>query len=184
METNVASGYRIRLRSLQWSTGLVKELRHSSDAEAVAVAVNWALDAVYDLFEAYKLCSGFAGRMVDENKVLSDRPGSTVGGLLFIRGEKTHQGRRADGRSGFLELPYDFARITDWVWAEAPATDPRYELRVDWYEAHVRHRPLWVPLDEASYWFLTNLPIPVEHQGPRDVDEWVDGVRPIYANDL
>ncbi len=111
MNVDLGATYRVRLRSLEWATGLVRELRHSEDSEAVSVAVNWALDAVYDLFELHKLAAGFRGKLPTQDELLTRLDGEKVGGLLFVRGEKTHRAKRVDGPSPFRELPYDFADL-------------------------------------------------------------------------
>jgi hypothetical protein len=46
MDTPLGDIYRVRLRSLEWATGPVRDLRHATDSDAVSVAVNWALDTV------------------------------------------------------------------------------------------------------------------------------------------
>ena len=52
MNDDVALTFRMRLRAHQWSSSLLRQLSHSTDEEAVLIAANWALSAVYDLFEA------------------------------------------------------------------------------------------------------------------------------------
>lgn len=177
--------YRIRLRSLLWSAGLLKELRHSPDVEAVAVAANWGLDAVYDLFEAYKIVSESSDRLVEQDVLLDSTAGQVVGGLMFMRGEKTHQAKRVDAPSPFKELTYDFAKLTDWTWSklEKLPTD-RLAQRAEWYTRHVQNRALWVPLESAEYWFLKNWPVEVARPSIIETADWVDGVRPVYAPDL
>jgi len=184
MTADLGATYRVRLRSLEWATGLVRELRHSEDSEAVSVAVNWALDAVYDLFEVHKLAAGFRGKLPAQDELLTRQNGEKVGGLLFVRGEKTHRAKRVDGPSPFRELPYDFADLTHWVWARLTTTEGAFEQRANWYEQYVHHRPLWVPLDEAWYWFLTESPIKIHGQDARDVPGWVHSISPTYTTDL
>lgn len=183
MDIDLASSYRVRLRSLHWSTGLVKELRHSPDAEAVSVAVNWALDAVYDLFEVHRIATSGPKRFVSQDKLLIESDGEKLGGLLFIRGEKTHQAKRADGPSPFKALPYEFAKLTDWVWAEHTIDNERFAQRATWYNDHVRDRPLWVPLNEVEYWFLTQSTMEIPRPGNIKSPQWVTGVRAIYDHD-
>lgn len=182
MEVDLEAMYRIRLRSLMWAAGLLKELRHSRDVEAVAVAANWGLDAVYDLFEAYIVIEGVQKSMKRDDALLESTSGEVVGGLMFVRGEKTHRARRVDAPSPFKDLPYDFADLTDWTWSKLTAmpTDRRYARRAEWYQRHVQDRPLWVPLESAEYWFLTNWPAEVPRSEIIETSDWVEGVRPFY----
>lgn len=184
METDVGAAYRIRLRSLEWSTGLVRELRHSEDVEAVSVAANWALDAVYDLFEVYMLAAGLRAKLPAQDELLALKAGEKVGGLLFVRGEKTHHARRVEGPSPFSELPYAFADLTNWTWTQLTTTEAAFERRARWYGRHVHNRPLWVPFDEASYWFVANSPIEIPGQNLRNVPGWVESITAICATDL
>lgn len=175
--------YRVRLRSLEWATGLIRELRHSADADAVSIAANWALDAVYDLWETYRIAANSRDKTPAQDELLTQLSGEKVGGLLFVRGEKTHQAKRVDQSSPFRELPYEFADLTHWVWAGLTTTSPFYRQRASWHEQHVHNRPLWASLDEAQYWFITNSPIEIIGQDARDVPGWVQGVIPVHTED-
>jgi hypothetical protein len=184
MRTELADNYRVRLRSLQWASALLKDLSHSEDAEAVLVATNWALDSVYDLAEGYWVLAGLTGLSVaKEDEHLSSRTpkcGEKVGGLLVARGKKTHQLMRLGAPSPFKNLPYAFADLTDWVWAEPTwSMDDRLATRTKWYREQISGRPLWNAIDQAEYWFLDNSPIVIPHHGTTVV-EWVTGVRPTY----
>ena len=176
--------YRVRLRSLEWATGLLRELRHSADADAVSIAANWALDAVYDLWETYRLASNSRDKTPAQDELLTRLSGEKVGGLLFVRGEKTHQAKRVDQSSPFIDLPYEFANLTHWVWAGLTTDSLLYKQRAAWHEQYVRNRPLWVPLDEAQYWFITNSPIEIIGQNAHDVPGWIQGVMPARTEDL
>lgn len=112
------------------AAGSLKELRHSRDVEAVAVAANWGLDAVYGLFEAYIIAKDVQKHMKQDDALLASTAGAVVGGLIFVRGEKTHRARRVDAPSPFKELPYDFAELTDGTWSKLTTmpTDDRYTL--------------------------------------------------------
>ncbi len=176
--------YRIRLRSLMWAAGLLKELRHSRDVEAVAVAANWGLDAVYDLFEAFIFAKDVQKHMTQDDVLLASTAGQVVGGLMFMRGEKTHRARRVDAPSPFKDLPYDFAGLTNWTWSKLTTmpNDGRYTRRAEWYQQYVQERPLWVPLESAEYWFLKNWPAEVPRSKIIETSDWVDGMRPFYAS--
>ncbi|GGM63108.1 hypothetical protein [Microbacterium saperdae] len=182
MDGDLEAMYRIRLRSLMWAAGLLKELRHSRDVEAVAVAANWGLDAAYDLFEAYIIAKDIQKNMKQDDALLASTAGEVVGGLMFVRGEKTHRARRVDAPSPFKDLPYDFAGLTDWTWSKLTTrpTASRYTQRAEWYQRHVQDRPLWAPLESAEYWFLKNWPTEVPRSESIETPDWVDGVRPFY----
>lgn len=152
MEVDLEVMYRIPLRSLMWAAGLLKELRHSREVEAVAVAANWGLDAVYDLVEAYIVIKGIEKNMKQDDALLKSTSGEVVGGLMFVRGEKTHRARRVDAPSPFENLPYNFADLTDRTWSKLTAmpTVPRYVQWAEWRQRHVQDRPLWVPLESAK----------------------------------
>jgi hypothetical protein len=184
MDMPLGDIYRVRLRSLEWAAGMLRELRHSADADAVSISANWALDAVYDLWEAYRLASSSRDKLPAQDELLIQQSGTKVGGLLFIRGEKTHRAKRVDCPSPFRGLPYDFADLTHWVWADVTSAAPAFQQRATWYNQFVRHRPLWVPLDEAWHWFLTNSPIEVIGQDPREVPRWVQHLIPVQTNNL
>ena len=184
MRSDLAENYRVRLRSLQWASALLKDLSHSEDAEAVLVATNWALDSVYDLAEGYWVLAGLTDLSVaNEDEHLSSRTpktGEKVGGLLVARGKKTHQLMRLGAPSPYKNLPYDFADLTDWVWAEPtwPADD-RLATRTEWYRQQISGRPLWNAVDQAEYWFLDNSPVVIPRR-EADSAGWVAGVSPNY----
>ena len=185
MGTELAENYRVRLRSLQWASALLRDLSHSEDAEAVLVATNWALDSVYDLAEGYWVLAGLTGLPVArQDEHLSSRTpksGEKVGGLLVARGKKTHQLMRLGAASPFKNLPYDFADLTDWVWAEPTwSADDRLATRTAWYREQISGRPLWNAIDQAEYWFLDNSPIVIPHR-ETGTAAWVIGVRPNYS---
>jgi hypothetical protein len=185
MRSEFADNYRVRLRSLQWASALLKDLSHSEDAEAVLVAANWALDSVYDLAEGYWVLAGLTGLPVaEQDEHLSSRTpqcGEKVGGLLVARGKKTHQLMRLGAASPFKDLPYDFADLTDWVWAEPTwSADDRLATRTSWYREQISGRPLWNAIDQAEYWFLDNSPIVIPHR-ETDSAAWVTGVSPNYS---
>lgn len=180
LEATPSDTYRVRLRSLHWATNLLRELRYSEDEDAVSVAAHWALDAVYDLFEAYRLAAPIGK---NHDAWLEKNNARIIGGLVFIRGEKTHNAALVGGPNPFKKYPDDFpdfAKLTNWVWADAPASKPQYQQRLQWYSTHVAGRALWVPLDHAWLWFLDNSPIEIPGRDARQVSGWVEGVRPIY----
>lgn len=184
MDADVIHNYRARLRSLDWATQLLRDLRHSLDGEAVSVAAHWALDAVYDLFEAHRLATNLSRKVTVQDELLQQTSGEKLGGLLFVRGEKTHRAMRIDGPSPFRDLPYDFADLTHWVWTDLTTSAPGLENRAVWYRQYVCDRPLWVPLDEALYWFLTKSPLgTTPRQDTISCTDWVRGVRPVYIAD-
>ncbi|KQQ18769.1 hypothetical protein ASF48_17785 [Rathayibacter sp. Leaf299] len=175
--------YRVRLRSLIWAAQLLRELSHTKDEGAVLVAVNWALDAVYDLSEAYWILTGpkrpSLALQDDHLASLTPTAGEKVGGLLAVRGAMTHQLLRSSILSPLRDLPYDFAKLTDWVWAEQSwRIDPPLRRRVGWYVEHVSRRPLWHAFDEAHLWFVANSPILLPTIDPKQIDGWVHGVSP------
>lgn len=184
MDMQLGDAYRVRLRSLEWATGLLRDLRHSADADAVSIAAHWALDAVYDLWETYRLALQSRDKTRAQDESLAQLSGEKVGGLLFVRGEKTHQAKRVDGPSPFRNLPYEFADLTHWVWAGLATAEPLYKQRAAWHEQHVRNRPLWVPLDEAWYWFVSNSPIEIIGQNAGKVTGWIHGVTPMRSEGL
>lgn len=127
--------------------------------------------------EAYRLASTFHKRQDDW---LEEHAGEIIGGLIFIRGEKTHHAARVDGPSGLRDLPYDFADLTHWVWSKLRRQRLINIRRSDWYGQHVTERPLWVPLNHAWHWFISNSPIDIPGQDAQDVPGWVQGVHPTY----
>lgn len=178
MKNSLGDAYRIRLRSLEWASGLLRDLSHSPDADGVVVAANWALDAVYDLWELYRMVSSVPRNIQKQDVHLETLLGQMVGGLLFVRGEKTHQALRVHQPSPFKDLPHDFAGLTDWSWTKIENSTPIYEQRLLWHQNHVASRPLWVPLDHAFYWFIQNSPIDDISQDSHRVPGWIDGVVP------
>lgn len=184
MNDSPGDAYRIRLRSLEWASGLLRELSHSEDTDAVVVAANWALDAVYDLWELYRLVSALPRDIAKQDAHLVKLSGELVGGLLFIRGEKTHQAQQVHRPSPFKGLPYDFAALTDWSWTNIGTSKPLYAQRLTWYQDRISERALWVPLDQAFYWFVENSPIDIIGQSAREVPGWIDGVVPRSNIDL
>lgn len=183
MSETVGDTYRVRLRSLEWASELVRELRHSEDADAVSVATHWALDAVYDLFEAYRQVVPIGKQMKIQDEWLEENAAETIGGIVFIRGEKTHKAAPVKGSNPFgknSENFAEFAGLTNWVWAEATTTNPKYLKRFRWYSQNLLGRPLWVPLDHAWYWFATNSPLDVPGQAAMSVPGWIEGISPKY----
>lgn len=191
MDTSAGDTYRVRLRSLQWATGLVRELNHSKDVDAVAVATHWALDSVYDLFEAHQQAvpigkTAGMGKTAGQDAWLKNNDAETIGGLLFARGEKTHQIAEVKGPNPFGEYPDhfpSFAALTDWTWAKASTTQAVYEQRSQWYSQRVHGRPLWAPLDHAEHWFVEHAPSEIPGQDARSVPDWVEGVCPRYRKE-
>lgn len=185
MNASAGDTYRVRLRSLQWASGLVRELSHSKDVDAVAVPAHWALDSIYDLFEAYRQVVPM-GKTPDQDTWLKKNDAETIGGLLFVRGEKTHKVAEVKGVNPFGKYPDhfpSFAKLTDWTWAEASTTNPLYEQRSQWYAQRVHGRALWVPLDHAEHWFVEHAPMEVPGQDARSVPSWVEGVCPRYRKE-
>lgn len=181
--------YRVRLRALNWATGLLRDLSHSPDHEAVAVSLHWALDALYDRSEAYQIMTGGRRPVRDldpellelSTKKFESPRWQVVGALLVARGKKTHQLAALIVDNPRRELPYDFASLTDWAWAQASwdANDGLAE-RSSWYNSQVAGRPLWVPLDQAWLWFLINSPSPVPQMNLSPVTSWVSHLRPEF----
>jgi hypothetical protein len=189
MNDDVALTFRIRLRALQWSSSLLRKLSHSTDEEAVLIAANWALSAVYDLSEAYwRLLPDRITKIGPQDAHFESLPnGETVGGLLVARGKMTHELTRVSSISPLRDLPYDFARLTDWAWA-APtwqqAGDRRdkptdLDKRTEWYRQRVSGRALWVPIDEAEWWFSENGPQFITGEAVQASDEWITGLTPV-----
>lgn len=130
------------------------------------MATKWALDAVYGLSEAYWMLSGQGearlSQQDDRVASLTSTAGEKIGRLLAARGAMTHRIQRSIALSPTRGLPYGFASLTDWVWAEQSWPIPaRRARRARWYVEHVSRRPLWVASDEAEYWFVRNSPIPL-----------------------
>jgi len=183
MNDDVVASYRIRLRSLQWASSLLRQLSHTNDEEAVLVAANWALSTVYDLSEAYwKLHPTVGKGVVNQDAHFTSCPGGErVGGLLVARGKMTHELATVSAVSAFRTLPYDFAKLTDWAWA-APTwqTGDLLDGRTEWYRQHAYARPLWVPLEQAEWWFVENGPTFVTGEAVTASGDWVEGVSPDF----
>lgn len=185
MTIDLAASYRIRLRSLQWVSSFLRQLSHSADEDAVTVAANWAVGAVYDLSEAYWALQ------LDKIKSTASQDahfesffgGETVGGLLVARAKMTHELVQVSSISSLRNLPYDFAKLTDWAWA-APAwkTGDRLDKRTEWYRQHVSRRPLWVPIEAAEWWFTTNGPEFATGEAVIAPESWVKGIAPVFFN--
>lgn len=192
MNDDVVLTFRIRLRALQWGSSLLRHLSHSSDEEAVIIAANWALSAVYDLSEAYwQLLPAKVTPTGPQDAHFESLPGGeTVGGLLVARGKATHELTRVSSINPLRELPYDFASLTDWAWA-APTwqqTGDRHDKRTGldkrtaWYRKHVSGRALWVPIEEAEWWFGENGPQFITGEAVQPSEEWIKGLAPVFLD--
>jgi hypothetical protein len=189
MNDDVALTFRIRLRALQWTSSLLRQLSHSTDEEAVMIAANWALSTVYDLSEAYwrLLPDRITSTGPQDAHFESLAVGETVGGLLVARGKMTHELAGVSSISPLRGLPYDFAGLTDWAWA-APTwqsgLDRRTGLdkRIGWYGQRVSGRALWVPIEEAEWWFSENGPQFRTGEAVQASDEWITGLTPVFLD--
>ena len=149
--------YVLGLRALELASERVKMACKGEDMAAAAIETHFGLHAVYDLHETY-----FRTRKIrkiepqDDVFVLSG--GEVVGALVLARGERTHRLVQFATTGGFGDLPYGMGPFGGgWIWKEHNWDDPDFKSRADWYEAKVRWRHLWTPLDEAHLWFLNQL---------------------------
>lgn len=185
MDDDVALTFRIRLRALQWTSSLLRQLSHSTDEEAVLIAANWALSTVYDLAEAYWRLRPDVDRKIAEQDAHFESlaGGDKVGGLLVARAKMTHELARVSSISSLRHLPYDFADLTDWAWAAPtwPVGD-RLDKRTAWYRQHVSGRALWVPIDEAEWWFSEHGPRFVTGEAVHPSDEWIKELAPVFLD--
>jgi len=185
MNDDVVLTFRIRLRALQWTSSLLRQLSHSTDEEAVLIAANWALSTVYDLAEAYWRLRPDVGRAtaVQDAHFESLPGGDKVGGLLVARAKMTHELARVSSLSSLRQLPYDFAGLTDWAWAVPTwPTGDRLGKRTAWYQDHVSERALWVPIDEAEWWFSEHGPQFTTGEAVQASDEWITGLTPVFLD--
>lgn len=185
MNDDVALTFRIRLRALHWTSSLLRQLSHSTDEEAVMIAANWALSTVYDLAEAYWRLRPDVDRAIaaQDAHFESLLGGDKLGGLLVARAKMTHELAQVSSISSLRHLPYDFADLSDWAWA-APTwpTGDRLDKRTAWYRKHVSGRPLWVPIDEAEWWFGENGPQFITGEAVQASDEWIKGLAPVFLD--
>lgn len=159
MTDELGDGYRLRLRALDEAAERIRDLAGSPDTDGVAIAAHIGLDAVHDLHEAYFAGLHLSG-MPRQDTHLATLGGETVGALALARGAKTHRIVRMARSNGFGELPFGAGPFGGgWIWAEYAWSDPRLNRRAEWYERCVKWRLLWLPLDEAHLWFLTNAPV-------------------------
>lgn len=158
MTDQFEDGYRLRLRALEEAASRVRDLAGSRDADGVAIAAHAGLDAVYDLHEAYFAYHRLSG-MPEQNAHLAEFGGEIVGALALARGAKTHRLMRMSRPGGFGVLPFGAGPFGGgWIWAEHTWSNPKLSVRAGWYERCVKWRMLWSPLDEANYWFFSNMP--------------------------
>ena len=121
-------------------------------------AVAGALDALYDLWEAWRSARtgvGVTVKVVDDDRAVSGEPdGETAAALVFGRGGKTH----AMVEFGDLTDTFsDTFRDLYGVWRWQPYTDPnpRYRTRCAWYAQHVAGQEVLPPFMRALAWLKT-----------------------------
>jgi hypothetical protein len=95
----------------------------------------------------------------------------------------THELVQLSSISSLRNLPYDFARLTDWAWA-APVwkTGDRLDTRTELYRRHECGRPLWVPIEAAEWWFTRNGPEFVTGEAVIASESWAKGLAPVFFN--
>lgn len=156
---DMADGYRLRLRALQQATEHLTGLQDTSDADEVAIAAHRALDAVYDLHEAYFLAVGIRRPLVARDEHLAAHGGQVVGALAFARDAKTHDIITASRSAGLGELPFGAGPFGGgWVWREHASDEARFQTRAGWYRDLVQWKKLAAPLEDAYDFFADNEP--------------------------
>jgi hypothetical protein len=126
-------------------------LRGDHELEILA-RLDSALSACYGVWELLKVNgrdqAAWAGADAERQNIV---------GLVFARGEATHQGTPAavpDARAsifGAALLPGLVGRA--WVWAELGTHDSRYAASKHLYDRHLLERPVLSPLERALRWF-------------------------------
>lgn len=183
--------YHVRLRAVQWASSLLRQLSHSSDREAVSIAAHWALNAVYDLSEVYwplvapevvknpgKSIGGQLGRT---DHLAQSQAGEKVSALLIARGKATHELSLVSELSSFRELPYEFAKLTDWAWAQPTWKENEHLKRqTKWFSTHIAGRALWVPIDAAYYWFADRGPEFLTGESLTGAVDWVSDLALVF----
>ncbi|MFS6528310.1 hypothetical protein V8Z69_00895 [Microbacterium aurugineum] len=156
---DTADGYRLRLRALQQATEELNGLRDTNDAEEAAIAAHRALDAVYDLHEAYFRAVGIFRPLAARDDHLTTLGGQVVGALAFARDAKTHDIITASRSAGLGELPFGAGPFGGgWVWREHASDEPRFQTRAGWYRSLVQWKRLAAPLEDAYDFFADNEP--------------------------
>lgn len=152
------TAYTLGLRALELTSERVKEACKGDDIDAAAIEAHFGLHAVYDLHEAYFRPRGVRPvKLQDEEYATTG--GEVVGALVLARGARTHRLVTFASRGGFGDLPYGMGPFGGgWIWKRYSRTDLDLQQRVAWYEARVRWRYLWTPLDEAGAWFMEHDP--------------------------
>lgn len=150
--------FLLNLRALELASERVKGACKGDDIDVSAIEAHFGLHAVYDLHEAY-----FRPRRIRQVKVQDDvyaaTGGESVGALVLARGARTHRLVTFATKGGFGDLPYGMGSFGNgWIWKEHSWNDQDFQQRAAWYEARVRWRYLWVPLDEAWAWFMQRIP--------------------------
>lgn len=170
--------YKVRLRALQWTSSLLEQLAHSTDRDAVAIAAHWALNAVYDLSEAYwPLMAASVVKSARVDHLAETRGGEQVSALMVARGKVSHELELVTAPSHFRDLPYDFADLTDWVWADPTwEADTNLQRQTDWFARHISGRPLWNAIDSARYWFTDHGPTIRTGESLTGRADWVDNI--------
>lgn len=157
--SETAGGYRLRLRALQEATEHLNELQDSQDADEVAIAAHRALDAVYDLHEAYFRAVGILRPLAARDAHLASLGGQVVGALAFARDAKTHDIITVSRSAGYGELPYGAGPYGGgWVWREHTSAEPRFQTLAGWYGSVVQWTRLVAPLEDAYDFFADNEP--------------------------
>jgi hypothetical protein len=155
--TSARQAYLLDLRALDLASERVMDACRGEDMDAAAIEAHFGLHAVYDLHETLFGVLGI-GTVVQQDEYLAQRDGAVVGGLAVARGAKTHNLVTFAQPGGFGDLPYGMGPYGGgWLWKEHTWSSPKMRQRAHWYEARVRWRYLWNPLDEAQYWFRNQL---------------------------
>lgn len=118
-------------------------------------AVAGALDALYDLWEAWRSERSDVGvsvKVADDDRAVSGEPdGETAAALVFARGGKTHaMVEFGDLTDTFSDTFRDLFGV--WRWQPYNDADPRYSTRCAWYAQHVAGQEVLAPFTRALAW--------------------------------
>ena len=151
--TGTGDAIAARWRRLETGIQQTNAAVASADPSDCVDAVARTLDALYDLWEVWRLTSGRSGKAQDDY-VAGNSAGETTAALVFARGGKTHD-------------LIDFGDFTDtisetffdhwgaWRWQLYSDPDPRYARRNAWYQSRVAHEEVMSPLKSAVAWLRT-----------------------------
>lgn len=148
-----ADALSARWRRFDAALAAVREAHTARDAAPMVDAVAGALEALYGLWEAWRLEAGLTFAAQNTAAEVDDQ-GRTTAALVYARGGQTHRlidfGEMVPG-AVFGQAVFG-AAFFGFAWRWQAFADPRWAPRDAWYAALVAGAPVLDPLDSAGRW--------------------------------